>query len=403
MPTGRICAAQYLRMSTEHQKYSIEFQTAANTAYALEQGYDLVRAFTDAGISGVTVRGRDGLKDLLAAVVGGTADFSVILVYDVSRWGRFQDPDQAAHYEFICRDAGVSVEYCAETFANDGSLASTLIKSLKRVMAAEYSRELSDKVGRAKRGLAAQGYWQGGPPSLGLRRVSLGSRRRLVMEDGERNALQGGRVGLVQGPPEEVELVRRVFRSFLSGLRVKAIAAQLNADGIAARKGGLWTTAALYNILHNEIYVGVLVGGRSRTSFGRQRKAGVTERSRAPGVVEPIVSREVFDTVQRQFRQRKAPASDEDMLDVLRIVLAEKGRLSFSIIRRDPRTHFPTSYVRRFGSLDAVYERLGYTPNHQQRQAIEHIRKHRPDLHRRGRGEPRDPTREGRAPEEGPA
>jgi hypothetical protein len=55
----------------------------------------------------------------------------------VSRWGRFQDIDEAAHYEFLCRQAGVKVIYCGEQFENDGSIFSNLVKSLKRTMAAE--------------------------------------------------------------------------------------------------------------------------------------------------------------------------------------------------------------------------------------------------------------------------
>ena len=102
-------AAQYVRMSTEQQRYSIAYQTAVNAAFALEQGYELVRTYTDAGISGLTFEKRPGLRALLADVVAGSQDFEVVLVYDVSRWGRFQDPDESAHYEFLCRSAGVRV------------------------------------------------------------------------------------------------------------------------------------------------------------------------------------------------------------------------------------------------------------------------------------------------------
>jgi len=58
---------------------------------------------------------------LIDDVRSGVADFSAILVYDVSRWGRFQDADESAYYEFICKEAGITVHYCAEQFENDGS------------------------------------------------------------------------------------------------------------------------------------------------------------------------------------------------------------------------------------------------------------------------------------------
>src|SRR3546814_15924340 len=83
---------------------------------------------------------------LFRSVQSGTADFTVILVYDVSRWGRFQDADESAYYEYICKRAGIAVIYCAEQFENDGSPVSTIVKGVKRAMAGEYSRELSNKV-----------------------------------------------------------------------------------------------------------------------------------------------------------------------------------------------------------------------------------------------------------------
>jgi len=114
-------AAQYLRMSTEHQKYSLDNQAHAISEFAVRNGLEVVATYTDAAKSGVTIRGRSGLKNLLADVVQGDAPYRQILVYDVSRWGRFQDPDQAAHYEFICREAGATVRYCTELFGDDGS------------------------------------------------------------------------------------------------------------------------------------------------------------------------------------------------------------------------------------------------------------------------------------------
>jgi DNA invertase Pin-like site-specific DNA recombinase len=133
-------------MSTEHQQYSIANQSAAIALYAAAHDIGIVRAFVDEGKSGTTIKGRKGLQELLRVVESGTADFDQVLVYDVSRWGRFPDTDEAAHYEYLCKRAGITVRYCAEQFENDNSATSNLLKALKRTMAAEYSRELSVKV-----------------------------------------------------------------------------------------------------------------------------------------------------------------------------------------------------------------------------------------------------------------
>lgn len=117
-----IPAAEYVRMSTDDQPNSIAYQTEAIRRYAAKLGFEVVATYSDPGRSGVEIKHRPGLRQLLQDVVGGHARYRVILVYDVSRWGRFQDVDESAHYEFVCRSAGVPVHYCAEQFENDGRI-----------------------------------------------------------------------------------------------------------------------------------------------------------------------------------------------------------------------------------------------------------------------------------------
>ena len=135
-------AAQYVRMSTDYQRYSIENQAAVIAAYAQAHDLSIIRTYRDEGESGLKLKNRPGLIQLLDDVRSDHADFDHVLVYDVSRWGRFQDADESAYYEFICKEAGIVVHYCAEQFENDGSLSATIIKSMKRVMAGEYMRRV---------------------------------------------------------------------------------------------------------------------------------------------------------------------------------------------------------------------------------------------------------------------
>src|SRR5579871_868625 len=167
--TEKIPAAQYLRMSTDFQKYSLENQAAAIKQYAELHGFEVTCTYQDAAKSGVILKHRVGLQRLLADVVSGNLNFSAILVYDVSRWGRFQDSDEAAHYELLCKSAGVPIHYCAEAFQNDGSVPNLVLKNLKRVMAGEYSRELSEKVFAGQKKIAQLGFKMGGLPCLGYR------------------------------------------------------------------------------------------------------------------------------------------------------------------------------------------------------------------------------------------
>jgi DNA invertase Pin-like site-specific DNA recombinase len=166
MPTSTnvpIRAAQYVRMSTEHQQYSIDNQSEAINSYAREHQMIVVKTYADAGKSGISAQNRPGLRRLIEDVER-SPDYSAILVYDVSRWGRFQDADESAYYEYRCRRADIAVHYCVESFSNDGSPLATLLKAIKRTMAAEYSRDLSARVFAGQARLTELGFRQGGSP-----------------------------------------------------------------------------------------------------------------------------------------------------------------------------------------------------------------------------------------------
>src|SRR5207249_820679 len=211
-------AAVYVRMSTEHQQYSTSNQMDAIREYAQRRGMRIVKEYSDEGKSGLSIQGRDSLSQMIQDVQNEEASFSAILVYDVSRWGRFQDADESAYYEYICRRAGVSVHYCAEQFENDGSPMSTVMKSMKRTMAGEYSRELSTKVFQGACRLIQLGFKQGGTAGFGLRRMLIdqSGQRKAMLKMGEQKSLQTDRVVLVRGPDEEVETVQWIYRAFIT-------------------------------------------------------------------------------------------------------------------------------------------------------------------------------------------
>jgi DNA invertase Pin-like site-specific DNA recombinase len=106
-PTVLTPAAQYVRMSTEDQENSIANQKSAIQQYASQRGFDIVRTYEDAGKSGLLLKHRRGLQQLLGDVIGGSADYKAVLVIDCSRWGRFQNSDEAAYYECLCTNSGI--------------------------------------------------------------------------------------------------------------------------------------------------------------------------------------------------------------------------------------------------------------------------------------------------------
>jgi DNA invertase Pin-like site-specific DNA recombinase len=365
-PPVHVRAAQYVRMSTEHQKYSTENQSVVIQRYADQRGIEIVQTYADHGKSGLRIDGRAALKQLIADVRSGRSAFTAILVYDISRWGRFQDADESAYYEFLCKEAGIVVHYCAEQFENDGSLSATIIKSMKRAMAGEYSRELSVKVFTGQCRLISLGFRQGGLAGYGLRRVLVDENRQPKAELalGQHKSLQTDRVILVPGPPPEVETVRRIYRMFLEDARSEHdIAALLNRGGILTDLQRPWTRGTVHQVLTNEKYVGNNV--YNRTSFKLKMKRVCNPPDmwiRANSSFEPVVDSEVFARVNAIIEKRSQRLSDDDLLSRLSALCHSVGSLSGLII--DERDNMPSSatYRSRFGSLLRAYTLIGYAP-----------------------------------------
>src|ERR1700744_2597447 len=235
-------AAAYVRMSTEHQQYSTSNQMDVIREYAKRRGLEILKVDSDKGKSGFNIQGRESLGQMIEDVQTRKINFGSILVYDVSRWGRFQDADESAYYEYLCRRAGIQVAYCAEQFENDGSPVSTIVKGVKRAMAGEYSRELSAKVFAGQCRLIELGYRQGGPAGYGLRRhlIDQAGSLKAELSRGEQKRPQTDRVILAPGPAEEIEVVTRIYRLFVLNRRSeREIAVLLNAEGVLTDLGRL--------------------------------------------------------------------------------------------------------------------------------------------------------------------
>ncbi|MBZ9797761.1 recombinase family protein [Mesorhizobium sp. ES1-4] len=370
-PRSRIRAAQYVRMSTEHQKYSTDNQASAIQRYADARGFEIVRTYADEGKSGLRLVGRDALQSLLGDIESGRADYAAILVYDVSRWGRFQDPDEAAAIELRCKHAGIRVHYCAEQFENDGSIGSSIVKTVKRAMAGEYSRELSVKVFAGQANLIRLGFRQGGSAGYGLRRVLVDQNhtRKAQLDRGEQKSIATDRVILIPGPEQEVDIVREVYRKFIAENRSELeIAQALNARGVISDLGRPWTRGTVHQLLINEKYIGNNVWGR--TSF-KLKQSHVQNPDdawiRADGVFEPIVDKESFIRAQSIIAARSERLSDEAMLGLLGTILARNGYLSGMIIDEAEDCPSSSSYLSRFGSLLRAYALVGFVPDHDYR------------------------------------
>lgn len=356
-------AATYSRMSTDPQNYSIHHQRTRMESYAVERGIEIVSHYADDGKSGLRIKGRAGLLQLIEDVQTGQAAFGVILVHDITRWGRFQDVDESAYYEYVCRSHGIDVVYCAEQFQNDGSPLSSILKSLKRAMAAEYSRELSEKVFAAQCEFTALGFKQGGTAGYALRRATVGAdgRAKKTLELGERKGALTDRVQFALGPENEVAVVRHIYRWYVTdGLGDTEIAARLNELSVPSETTRPWTAWMIRGILTNEKYLGNLVFNRRSFKLSRDIVHNpVGDWVRRDGLFPSLISRSLFERAVEIRRQRREGPTDDELLEMLRRVFRKYGRITSSLISNYPGIPNAKLFGIRFGSLLHAYTLAG--------------------------------------------
>lgn len=359
-------AAAYVRMSTEHQQYSTSNQMDVIREYANRRNLEIIETYSDEGKSGLSIRGRDSLARMISDVEAGRVEFTDILVYDISRWGRFQDADESAYYEYICRRAGILVHYCAEQFENDGSPVSTIVKGVKRAMAGEYSRELSSKVFQGACRLVTMGYRQGGTAGYGLRRMLIDQNgdAKGVLKLGEQKSIQTDRVVLIPGPDDERADIRWIYRNFVEGGKSEGeIADILNVRGVHTDFGREWTRATVHQVLTNEKYIGNNVYHRTSFKLKQQHVRNPPDKwVRSDGAWQPVVDLQLFHSAQGIILARSRRFTDAEMLTALKHILEAHGKITGVMI--DEREDAPSSaaFRHRFGSLVKAYEMVGYKP-----------------------------------------
>jgi hypothetical protein len=199
----------------------------------------------------------------------------------------------------------------------------------------------------------------------GLRRmmVSPDGRRRLILKDGERKAIQTDRTILVPGPKREINCIRKIFA--LANLRQtpRQIAKELNVRHMHSSNGRPWNRASVYRILTNEKYAGC--NRYEKTTQTLRSVSRVVERNlwiTNPDAFVSIVNRDVFDRVQKLIQRRGAPPerSDAYFIQGMRRLLDREGKLTQRLLKR--KHIFAHTYYKRFGSAMRAYELAGYLP-----------------------------------------
>ncbi|MFB4974507.1 recombinase family protein [Enterobacter mori] len=365
----KVRVAQYLRMSTDHQQYSLHNQSEYIKDYAEKNNMEIAYTYDDAGKSGVSIIGRHSLQQLLSDVEQKKIDIQAVLFYDVSRFGRFQNSDEAAYYSFLFERNGVDLIYCSEPIpTKDFPLESSVILNIKRSSAAYHSRNLSEKVFIGQVNLIKLGYHQGGMAGYGLRRLLVDENgiAKEILGFRKRKSIQTDRVILIPGPKNEIKIVNRIYDLFIDdNMPEFIIAERLNEQNIPAENGTLWTRAKIHQILTNEKYIGNNIYNKTSSKLkSRLVKNPKNKWVRCDKAYKPIISKKKYNKAQEIIQLRSVHLTNDELLEKLKQKLESNGKLSGFIIDEDDTGPSSSVYRTRFGGLLRAYTLIGYKPEH---------------------------------------
>ena len=187
--------------------------------------------YADEALTG-TKDSRENFQKLLAECRAKRID--LVITKSISRFSR----NTVTMLETVreLKDSGVDVyfeEQNIHTMSADGELMLTILAS--------YAQEESFSASENQKWRIRKDFEQGKVSSLQI----LGYKQN--------------KNGMLEIVPEEAEIVRRIFNSYLSGMGKLAIANKLNEMGITKKNRRLWTPDAVRRILRNEKYCGDLL------------------------------------------------------------------------------------------------------------------------------------------------
>jgi DNA invertase Pin-like site-specific DNA recombinase len=376
--------AYYRHSAQDRQENSIPIQQDQVRAWAKEHGVEIIREFCDAGRSGLNSEGRPAFTEMMEEWIAKRHDFEYVLCLDVSRWGRFQDIDLSAQFSAICKKNGKQVIYTTIGKPREDDPLYPVYVQFERFRAAQYSRELSDKVWRGCVKIAEQGYWAGGPPPYGLQRLLLDEKREplSVLQPGQRKGIQNQRVTLVEGRPEEVAVIRRIFDAFVvHGHSEYKIAEDLNREGIPSPSGGRWGAGSVLSRLRNEKYAGTMVYNQTSGKLKTPKHPNPPEKwVKTRDAFSGPIDFELYLQAQQILEKRKQRYDPDYMLRMLDALYRSHGMTRPGLLRLSADNPTECNYAREFGSLDLAFQKLFDGERNKARDAVqEQIRSQVPE------------------------
>jgi DNA invertase Pin-like site-specific DNA recombinase len=299
--------AYYRHSAEDKQENSVPIQRGHAQKFAAEHEIEIIHEEADEGKSGL-LSNRPAFERLFNNWIlnPDAPKFDYVLVYDVSRWGRFQDQDEAAYYEFRCKQSGKKVVYVSRGFPKqEQQLMSHLQTSIERYMAAEYSRQLSEKVFYGCVKVSEQGYSAGGTPCYGMARILLDEQKTPIrtLKKGEHKQIANERVTFAPLNDSTTQVVRDIFTLLVEKWKTpQEIVEHLNSKKIPSANGCKWTREKVVKILDNETYVGTRIYNKIWGRLKQKNKRNPrSEWVVLPNAFEAVVEPRIFAEAQQRL------------------------------------------------------------------------------------------------------
>lgn len=303
----RRAVAYYRHSAEDKQENSVPIQREHAEKFAELHKLEIIHEEADQGVSGLTAN-RPGFQRLINDWITNpdSPKFDFILVYDVSRWGRFQNQNEPAHYQYLCEKRGIKVVYIVQGFPKEeNALTDSILTPLHRFMAADYSRQLSDKVFYGCVKVSEQGFSAGGTACYGMARLLLDVNKQPIrlLKKGEHKQISNERVAFVPLNDETTKTVQKIFRFLLEDwLDPSEIAGRLNKQKIPSANGGTWNRGKILRVLTNETYTGSRIYNKTWHRLKQKmRKNPRSEWAIKPNASPAVVKKEHFAEAQERL------------------------------------------------------------------------------------------------------
>ena len=302
--------AAYCRVSTDSDDQATSYASQIRSYTELisqHEGWELVDIYADEAVSGTKTDKREDFNRLLADCRKGKIDR--VLVKSISRFSRNTKDCLAALRELM--RLGVTVQFEKENI-DTGTLTTELMVSVSGSLAQQESMSISQNIRMGYRRRMERGEFIASSPPYGYRNAG------------------GGRLEIV---PEEAEVIRWVFESYLNGQGIVTIAEEMNRRGVPKKHGeAAWIPYAVACWLRNEKYTGNTLCQKTFTTgfpYISVKNRGEVDQFYIENSHPAIISQEIFDKVQALRKKKKAPASAPSKFPLTRKMICGKCGATF--------------------------------------------------------------------------